>query len=290
MSENQEKKSGCECGSSSKLMLLVGLLLGIAIISTIAFFVLLYRGSGENKTGAVEGVDIKKEDQVGVKNDQQNQQAEKPEDAANDQQAQQQQVDLSKLELNSGDHIKGDANAPVTVVVYDDFECPFCGAFEGTNQQVIDYLVSKYPTWTPVMPNLIKDYVDTGKVKFVYRHFPLPASMHPNAFPAAEASECAGVQGKFWEMHDKIFVMNGSESVNVESFKQAARDLGLDMDKYNSCMDNHEMKAKVDADKASGEAVGVNGTPGAFINGTGSSGAVSYDEFKKLVDEKLGTN
>lgn len=284
--ENKQegKKSGCGCDSNNKLMLLVGLLLGISIISTIAFFVLLYRGTGDKKTGEVEGAEVKKEEQAAKPED-----GVKQEDtAANVPDAP--KIDTSKLALNANDHIKGDPNAPVTVVIYDDFECPFCGAFEGTNQEVMDYLVSKYPTWTPVMPNLIKDYVNTGKVKLVYRHFPLPPDMHPYAFLAAEASECASSQGKFWEMHDKIFVMNGNESVNVESFKQAARDLKLNMDEYNSCMDNHKMKGKVDADKASGEAIGVNGTPGAFVNGTGSSGAVPYSEFKQIVDEKLGTN
>lgn len=268
MADEQNNQANRSSGSN-KLMLLVGLLLGIAIISTVAFFVLLFKGDSSGNTSKnepqVKGAEIEKED------------------AGNSEQ----QAAGDKLAIQADDHIKGDANAPVTVVVYDDFECPFCGAFEGTNQEAMDYLKSRYPSWIPVMPNLIKDYVNTGKVKLVYRHYPLPASMHPNAFSAAEASECAGAQGKFWEMHDKLFEMNNSKTLNIENYKSAARALGLNMDKYNACMDNHEMKKKVDAQKASGESLGVNGTPGSFINGDGLSGAVSYDEFKQVVDEKL---
>lgn len=147
------------------------------------------------------------------------------------------------------------------------------------------YLKSKFPGWEPVMPNLNKDYVNSGKVKIVYRHFPL--SGHINAMPAAEASECAGLQGKFWEMHDKIFVMNGQKSLGVENFKQAARDLKLDMDKYNACMDNHEMKSKITDDMQSGHDLEINGTPASFINDQVSSGAVSYSDFKEIVEEEL---
>lgn len=276
MSNEQNNQSECGCGNSNKLMLLVGLLLGVAIISTVAFFVVLSKGTDETKNGVVEGANVKKEEQAAKQEDTQA--------AAEEQTAR--QVDLSKLETNSNDHVKGDENAPINVILYDDMECPFCGAFEGTNKQVMDMLKQRSPGWEPVMPNLLKDYVAAGKVKLVYRHFPL--SFHQNAMPAAEASECAGAQGKFWEMHDKIFAMNGLNSLSIENFKQAARDLKLDMDKYNGCMDNHEMQAKVRNDMQSGQALGVEGTPAAFINKQGISGAVPFSDFKSIVDEELG--
>ncbi|MFH0854124.1 MAG: thioredoxin domain-containing protein [bacterium] len=268
----EEKKSKCQCDSSSKLMVLFGILLGIAIISTVAFFILLFRStanvipSAKIEEGDVKGETVKQEEDV------------KPEETK------QNTVDLTKLDIIADDHIKGDKNAPVTVVLYDDMECPFCGAFEGTNKDVMEMLKQRSPGWEPVMTNLIKDYINHGKVKIVYRHFPL--SFHQNAFPAAEASECAGVQGKFWEMHDKIFAINGKE-LSAEKFKQMARDLKLDMDKYNGCIDNHEMKNKVMNDMQSGQALGVEGTPAAFINGQVLSGAVPYDSFRQVVEEEL---
>ncbi len=288
MSNEQNNQSKCDCssGSSNKLMLLVGVLLGVAIISTVAFFVVLSKGAGESKTGADEGVNVKKEEQA-VK---QKEQAVKQEDAqaVNEQQPPAQpakQVDLSKLAITADDHIKGKSDAPVTIVIYDDMECPFCGAFEGTNADVADMLKQRSPGWTPVMPSLIKDYIDTGKVKLVYRHFPL--SFHQNALPAAEASECAGAQGKFWEMHDKIFAING-QALGSEVFKQMARDLKLDVDKYNACMDNHQMQARVANDMQTGQALGVEGTPAAFINQQGISGAVPFSDFKSVINEELG--
>lgn len=274
----EEKKCECSSGSSNKLMLLIGVLLGVAIISTGAFFVLLSRGTGGTKTGTVEGDTVKQEQQAVKQQDTQATAEEPPAQPVK-------QVDFSKLEIIANDHIKGKADASVTIVIYDDMECPFCGAFEGTNKEVMDMLKQRNPEWAPVMPNLIKDYIDSGKVKLVYRHFPLP--MHQNALPAAEASECAGAQGKFWEMHDKIFAINGQE-LGLEIFKQMARDLKLDMDKYNACMDNHQMQARVKNDMQTGQALAVEGTPAAFINEQGISGAVSFSDFKSVIDEELG--
>lgn len=268
MSEQNQSQSG----GSNKLMLIIGILLGIAVISTIAFFVLLFRSAKDvnpaQEQGNVKGEAVKQEEQAQAQADTQNEAT----------------VDLSRLSITSNDHVKGDKNAPVTIVLYDDMECPFCGAFEGTNKEVIDMLKQRSPGWEPVMPNLIKDYVNHGKVKIIYRHFPL--SFHQNALPAAEASECAGAQGKFWEMHDKIFEINGAE-LSEEKFKTLARDLKLDMDKYNGCMAGREMQNKIREDMQSAAALGVEGTPAAFVNGQALSGAVPYDSFRQVVEEEL---
>ncbi|HZR26801.1 MAG TPA: thioredoxin domain-containing protein [Vicinamibacterales bacterium] len=158
---------------------------------------------------------------------------------------------------------KGPANAPIELVEFSDFQCPFC--------------YRAHPTVDQVM----KAYGD--RIKFVYRHYPLPN--HPNARPAAEASACAGEQGKFWAYHDRLFATQSRLS-DVD-LKQDAAELGLDAAKFNSCFDSHKYKAAVDADQHDGEEAGVNGTPAFFINGRLISGAQPYEVFKKMIDEEL---
>lgn len=165
--------------------------------------------------------------------------------------------------------VKGDENAPVTIVEFSDFECPFCGRF-----------------YTDTLPTLIKDYIDTGKAKLYYRHFPL--SFHPQARPLALASECADEQDMFWEFHDKVFENNASISTsNADTYKQWAADLGMDTGDFNDCLDNEEYAENVDKDTADGTAAGVSGTPTFYINGLQLVGAQPIDAFKKIIDEEL---
>ncbi|MFC1613393.1 DsbA family protein [Patescibacteria group bacterium] len=264
----QGQTNPSEGGSLKKILVIVGILIVIIIIA-----VMIFSKGDEVVEPKVEGVAVENTAEEVV-----------PEEILPDEVAAPPQINLSSLAVTSADNVKGDENAPLTIVLYDDFECPFCGAFEGTNQEVMDMLQQRSPGWEAVMPNLTKDYIDTGKVKLVYRHFPL--SFHQNALPAAEATECAGAQDKFWEMHDAIFAVNGEE-LSLEKFAQMAEDLDLDMDKYNSCMDNHETVGKIQADMQSAQAVGVNGTPGVYIGDQLVSGAVPYSDFKQIVDEKL---
>lgn len=167
--------------------------------------------------------------------------------------------------------IKGDENAPVTIVEFSDFECPFCGRF-----------------YSETLSKIITDYVDTGKAKLYYRHYPL--SFHPNATPLALASECANDQGKFWEMHDLIFektVAGTSSTATADTMKQWAVDLGLDANTFNSCLDNKTHQSKVDEDFAAGNEVGVSGTPTFYINGKQLVGAQPFESFKAIIDEEL---
>jgi len=158
---------------------------------------------------------------------------------------------------------KGPANAPIEIIEFSDFQCPFC--------------LRANPTVTQVL----KTYGD--RVHFVYRHFPL--GNHPNARPAAEASQCAAEQGKFWEYHDTLFA-NPSKLGDAD-LKQHAAGLGLDTKRFNACVDTHKYKAHVDADMTAGEEAGVSGTPAFFVNGRMLNGAQPFDAFKRVIDEEL---
>jgi protein-disulfide isomerase len=158
---------------------------------------------------------------------------------------------------------KGPANAPIEIIEFSDFQCPFCQRANPTVDQVL------------------KTYGD--RVRFVYRHFPL--GNHPAARPAAEASQCAAEQGKFWEYHDTLFA-NPSRLGDAD-LKQHAAGLGLDTKQFNACVDTHKYKAQVDADMEAGEDAGVNGTPAFFVNGRMLNGAQPFDAFKRVIDEEL---
>lgn len=159
--------------------------------------------------------------------------------------------------------VKGNPNAKVTMVEFSDFQCPYCGQAEPTIKQIF------------------ATYGD--KVKLVYRHYPLP--FHENAFPAALASMCANEQGKFWEYHDKLF--SNQEKLTATDLKTYASQLGLDMEKFNPCLESKKYKAQVDKGYADGGAAGVSGTPAFFINGRPLFGAYPFASFKTIIDEEL---
>jgi len=174
------------------------------------------------------------------------------------------------------DPVLGDKNAPVTLIEFTDYQCPFCGRH-----------------FTNTYGQLKKDYIDTGKVKYVVRDFPL--GFHPHAQKAAEATECADDQGKFWEMHDKIFETQATWSSTtdiVPILKQYAVDLKLNSSTFDSCLDSSKHKNEVAKDMADGSASGVNGTPGFWLLGPGGkndqiSGAVPYAQFQQAIDAML---
>ena len=175
-------------------------------------------------------------------------------------------VPLADLPAISGnDYVKGGANAKVTLIEYSDFECPYCS--------------KHYET----MKKIAADYGD--KIKVVFRHFPL--SFHPEAQKAAEASECAGEQGKFWEMHDNIFDANLAGTMSLAKWKEEAKGLGLDTKKFDDCLDSGKYAQKVADVMDAGAAAGVEGTPATFINGELVSGAVPYDQLKGMIDAQL---
>ena len=175
--------------------------------------------------------------------------------------------DSKILEVKDFDHILGNPSAKVTIIEYSDFECPFCGKM-----------------FAETIPKLKENFIKNGDVKFIYRHFPL-RSIHADAQKAAEASECAGEQGKFWEYHDIVF---GKQNLlGIESFKSWAKELGLNSGQFDSCLDSGKYEERVEKDYSDGITLGVNGTPATFINGKLISGAVPYEEFEKIIREEL---
>ncbi len=162
--------------------------------------------------------------------------------------------------------VKGDPNAPVKIIEYSDFECPYCAKF-----------------YKETLPLIEKEYISTGKAKLEYRHFPL--AFHKNAQKAAEASECAADQGKFWEMHDIIF--ENQEQIAIDDLKTYAVQIGLDVQEFNECLDSGIKSAKIRDDVASGKDAGVSGTPSFLINGRLVVGAQPYAVFKQVIDGEL---
>jgi protein-disulfide isomerase len=170
---------------------------------------------------------------------------------------------LPRIEVEAKGPSRGPDNATVTIVEFSDFQCPYCGRV------------------VPTVEKLMKDY--DGKVRLVFRHFPL--SFHPFAAKAAEAAACAADQGKFWQMHDKMF--GNQQKLAVEDLKSFAKDVGLDQGKFDKCLDSGEKAPLVSADEKDGEQAGVSATPAFFINGIFINGAVPYEQFKETVDREL---
>ena len=168
--------------------------------------------------------------------------------------------------LIDDDALKGDKDASVTIVEWSDYECPFCERF-----------------YSQTLGSIEKDYIKTGKVKFVYRDFPL--GFHQNAQKAAEAAECAGEENKYWEMHNLLF--EKGVAGGVSSFKQYAVDIGLDANKFNECLDSGKMASETAKDLQDGQDVGISGTPGFIINGQLISGAQPFSVFKQVIDAEL---
>jgi len=180
---------------------------------------------------------------------------------------------------SEGSPVMGQADAPITMVEFTDFQCPFC---------------RRYSNGT--FPQIIKDYVETGKVRYVVRQFPLKA-IHPKAVKASEASLCAGDQGKYWEMHDRIFKM--TKSFEMEEWVRHAEGLDLEMSSFKDCLENGKNASNVERDLKEGTDLGMRGTPGFFFGRTDPNnpnkfkavemirGAHPYSQFKKTIDKLL---
>lgn len=170
--------------------------------------------------------------------------------------------------------VLGNKDAKVTIIEFSDFQCPFCKTL-----------------FDESLAQIKKDYVDTGKAKFAYRHYPL-TSIHPNAQITAEASECANEQGKFWEYHDQLFTYQADwetltgEELNTK-LSEYATSVGIDGAALLSCVTSNKYADRVAEDLTAGNEIGVDGTPATFINGIRISGAVPYEEFKAEIEKAL---
>jgi len=177
------------------------------------------------------------------------------------------------------DPIIGNPDAEITIIEFSDFQCPFCARFH-----------------TQTLPSILEEYIDQGKVKLVFRDFPIQ-SIHPNALPASVAAECANEQGKFREMHDILFE-NQNEWNRVETvdamtlFSQYASKMQLEQEIFDSCLTNGKYIEEIKKDLDDGRIYGVSGTPGFFIGNdkvgyVELKGAQPFESFKKIIDSQL---
>ncbi len=180
---------------------------------------------------------------------------------ADDQQAETSIVDVS---ASAEDRSRGNLDAQVTIIEFSDLQCSYCARFHGTMKQVME----NYPT----------------QVRWVYKHFPLD-SIHPYARKAAEASECSGDQGKFWEYTDSLY--ENQSKISPDYLVELAQEIGLETTQFEECLDSGKYADKVDADYQEGRGLGVSGTPGSFINGQVLGGAVPYESLASMIDELL---
>ncbi len=226
---------------SPKLNFFLGLILGIALISTTAYF-----------TGGFSGKDNQAANNANNNNQ-----------AANQQNNENEQVAKVDLKISDSDYVLGNRNAPVKIFEFSDFQCPYCARFQDT------------------MNKIIKEYGD--QVAWIYKQFPIAS--HPLGMPGALATECAGEQGKFWEMSDLIFA--NQDTLAEASFSKFAGQLGLDTNKFDTCVKEEKYKEKILADYNLGVESGVQGTPTNFINNNPVPGAVPYENLKTIIDQLL---
>ncbi len=161
---------------------------------------------------------------------------------------------VTQVDLDDTDPVRGDTNAKVVIVEFSDYECPFCGRFHAQT-----------------LPALKKDYIDTGKVQYIFRDFPL--EFHPNAMSASIAANCAGEQGAYWGMHDSLFV--NQKRLGKVLYEELAKTLKINAGSFDSCLKDEKQAKEVTNDFVYGQSVGIEGTPTFFV------GRV---DGKKLVD------
>jgi protein-disulfide isomerase len=174
-----------------------------------------------------------------------------------------QRVDVS----TDDDPSIGPADAPVTIIEFSDYQCPFCQIWY---KQVYQQLLASYP----------------DKLLFVYRD--MPSSAHPEALPAAEAANCAGEQSAYWKYQDALF--NKQYGLNRAAYEHYASDLGLDSVAFVACLDSHRYQAEIQADADEATRIGITGTPSFVINGRILIGALPFSDFKAVIDEELAAN
>lgn len=178
---------------------------------------------------------------------------------------------------HAGSPALGRPDAPVTMVEFSDYQCPYCRRF-----------------FEQTLPAIKKEYVDTGKLRYVFRDFPLD-QIHPQARKAAEAAKCAGEQGRYWEMHDALF--RNQDDLTVPKLKEYAAGVPLDAAAFGACLDSGKFAREVERDQEDGAKAGVRGTPAFFVGTTRGadpidglliSGALPLNEFRQEIERRLG--
>lgn len=253
--ENDTSKGNPLANMSQTKTFVIGILAGVLVLCTIGFFILLglfLRGDNINLGGGANDDSLSAADNLTAPSDLGAQAAPSSAPAVDE----------------KNDHIWGGKDAKVTLIEYSDFECPFCGRF------------------APSIKQAMVEYGD--EIRFVYRHFPL--SFHVQAEPAAEASECAGEQGKFWEFHDGLF--ENQESLGADLYETLAGELKLNLIKFNDCVKTSKYKAKIQQQFAGGSSAGVAGTPHTFVIGVDGNaviinGAQPYANVKSAIESMM---
>ena len=169
----------------------------------------------------------------------------------------------TRIDLRPDDPVRGNPKAPVTIVLFSDFQCPFCARVG------------------PTLEEAQRVYGD--KVRIVWKHQPLP--FHPNALPAAKAAEAAREQGKFWPMHDRLFATQAT--LSPDAYQRIAREIGLDLRRFDEALRSGKGQARIEEDQRLASQVGANGTPTMFVNGEKVVGAVPFEQLKAVIDRKL---
>ena len=191
-----------------------------------------------------------------------------------------QSAEVQNVRINlAGQPFKGKIDAPLTLVEFSDYQCPFCARHARETFAEIE-----------------RDYLATGKIKYVFRDFPIEA-IHRDAVRAAEAARCAGEQGRYWEMHDRLF--NNQEKLDSDQLSRHAKTLGLDVEKFDECLDTLKYAGEVRKSVAEGMEVGVRGTPTFFLGESAGDGAVKnwriirgaqrFPVFKEAIDAMISS-
>ncbi|MDP2586805.1 MAG: DsbA family protein [Candidatus Komeilibacteria bacterium] len=245
-----EQKGSFFAGLNPKTTFIFGLVAGVLLLCTVGFFILL--------TGVISGKEgsssAKGNNQAVVLENDNVAPAPSAENPVN-------------IELSGDEYFRGDKDAKVKIVEFSDFQCPFCSRFHPTMQQVMS------------------EYGD--QVAWIYKHFPLD-SLHPQARPAAEASECVGEQkgnDGFWKFTDGIYA--NQQTMGTALYEQLAQEAGANLNKFKECVSSRKYQQKVEADYQEGLSYGVDGTPGSFVNGVPVRGALPFESVKSIIDSQL---
>lgn len=196
-------------------------------------------------------------------------------------------ISRTKVKLTPDDMLCGSPDAKVTVIEFADFQCPFCGALTGLNLDMVANMKSRSADWESLTPNLLNDYIKSGKVNIVSKNYPF---LGQESVWSAQAAHCASDQGKYWLYHDYLYSHQNGENQGAfskENLKAFAKELKLNTGDFDKCLDGDKYLKLVTADKEEGTKNGVNGTPAIFINGKLISGAAPYSEFKTAIEAEL---
>lgn len=193
----------------------------------------------------------------------------------------QQGVAFVKLAISDAP-VLGELNAPVTIYEFSDFSCPYCAAAAGFNEEAIAGLKENKPAWQAPVPEIKKRYIDTGKVKLVFKYYP----GHGTGNSAHLVAWCLNEQGLFWQFHDKAFTQQ-QDVGSMSAMKALAAELGADSAQLDACLSSRKYNVRFQEDKNMGTSNGVKGTPAFFINGRLVTGAQSFDAFESLIEKEL---